>query len=61
MTKYMREVPAAADPRFNPKISNPQLNQKLGPRLPTGQSYPEPNKSQRRSVIGLSPRLENKG
>lgn len=58
MTKYLREIPAAAEPRFNPKISNPQLNQKLGPRFPTGQTAPEPNKSQRRSVIGLSPRLE---
>lgn len=58
MTKYLREIPAAAEPRFNPKISNPQLNQKLGPPLPSGQTAPEPNKSQRRSVIGLSSRLE---
>ena len=61
MTKYLQEVPAAADPRLSPKIANPQLKAKLGPRLPTGQTAPEPNKSQRRSVIGLSPRLESKG
>jgi hypothetical protein len=58
VTKYRDEIPAAAEPRFNPKISNPQLNQKLGPRAPSGQSVPEPNKSQRRSVIGLPSRLE---
>lgn len=62
MTKYRDEIPAAAEPRFEPKISNPQLNQKLGPRMPLGQqSIPEPNKAQRRSVIGLSPRLEREG
>lgn len=58
MTKYFREIPAAAEPRLSPKIANPQLNEKLGPRYQTSQTAPEPNKSKRRSVIGLSARLE---
>lgn len=58
MTKYLREIPAAVEPRFNPKIVNTELNAKLGPRYPTGQTAPEPNKTKRRSVIGLSSRLE---
>jgi hypothetical protein len=59
VTKYRDEIPAAAEPRFNPKISNPKLNQKLGPPFPQSwKTAPEPNKSQRRSVIGLSSRLE---
>jgi hypothetical protein len=47
--------------RLNAKIVNTELNAKLGPRMPSRSNDGEPGKGRRREVIGLPPRLENKG
>ena len=51
--------------RLNPKCVNPELNAKLGPRMPSRDGLlggvKEPGVTRRRAVIGLPPRFDNKG